>query len=100
MSTGRFYLWSSFTQIYDFVSGSGYWMYTLAASFLWVSNWPASLHLALTFPTPLPTVTRHPWLAWALYPLSYAITCSTWSPAGRLCPAPWNGSASGTAAIR
>ena len=73
MTTSHFYLWSSFTQIYDFVSGSGYWMYTLAASFLWVSNWPASLHLALTFPTPLPTVTRHPWLAWALYPLSYAI---------------------------
>jgi hypothetical protein len=73
MSTSHFYIWSSYIQVYDLVSGSGYWLYTLAASFLWVANWPAGLHLALTFPKPLPAVQHRPWVVWAIYPLSYAI---------------------------
>jgi hypothetical protein len=73
MTTSHFYIWSIFLQIYDFVNGYGFWLYTLSASFLWLSTWPAALHLALTFPTPLPLIQRRPWLVWLLYPLSYII---------------------------
>ncbi len=73
MTTSHFYVWSSYLQIYDFVNGYGFWLYGAVASFLWLSNWPAGLQLALTFPTPLPLVQRRPSLVWALYPTSYTI---------------------------
>jgi hypothetical protein len=73
MTTSHFYVWSTYLQIYDFVNGYGFWLYTIVASFLWLSTWPANLHLALTFPTPLPTLRRRPRLIWMLYPASYLI---------------------------
>ncbi len=73
ITTGHFYAWSSFHQVYDFVNGYGFWLYAITATFLWLSTWPAGLHLALTFPTPLPLAQRRPWLVWALYPLSFGI---------------------------
>jgi hypothetical protein len=72
MTTSHFYIWSFFLQIYDIVNGYGFWLYSLSSSFLWLLTWPAALHLALTFPTPLPLVQRRPWLVWLVYPLSYA----------------------------
>ena len=73
MTTGHFYVWCSFLQIYDFVNGYGFWLYMIVASILWLSTWPAYLHLAFTFPTPLPLVLQRPWLVWMLYPASFAI---------------------------
>ena len=73
MTTSHFYVWSTYNQIYDFVSGYGFWLYMSVASILWVSSWAAGLHLALTFPSPLPRLKRNPWLIWMLYPVSYAI---------------------------
>jgi len=73
MTTSHFYVWSSYNQIYDFVSGYGFWLYISVASLLWISSWAAGLHLALTFPSPLPLLQRRPWLIWMLYPVSYAI---------------------------
>jgi hypothetical protein len=35
MTTSHFYIWSSFLQIYYFVSGYGFWLYISAASLLW-----------------------------------------------------------------
>jgi hypothetical protein len=70
MTTSHFYVWSSYLQIYYFVSGYGFWIYTSVASLLWVSSWAAGLHLALTFPAPLPVVRRYPKLVWLLYPIS------------------------------
>ena len=73
MTTSHLYVWSSFHQIYDFVTGYGFWLYVSVASFLWVSSWAAGLHLALTFPSTLPRLVRRPMLIWVLYPISYAI---------------------------
>ena len=73
MTTSHFYVWSSYNQIYDFVSGYGFWLYISVASLLWISSWAAGLHLALTFPSPLPLLQRRPRLIWMLYPVSYAI---------------------------
>lgn len=69
--SGHFYIWSSYLQIYDLVNRVGFWFYWINASFLWLSHWPAALHLALTFPQPLPAVQRRPWLVWAGYPAAY-----------------------------
>jgi hypothetical protein len=73
MATSHFYVWSSYLQIYDFVNGYGFWLFMIAGAILWLSAWPAGLHLTLTFPTPLPLVQRRPWLVWMLYPVSFTI---------------------------
>jgi hypothetical protein len=56
------------------------WVWFLALHqrrvFTMVSSWAAGLHLALTFPSTLPLVRRHPKLVWMLYPLAYAVYIS------------------------
>jgi len=69
--SGHFYVWSSYLQVYDLVNSFGFWFYWIAASFLWLTHWPAALQLALTFPKPLPAVQHRPWLIWSGYPVSY-----------------------------
>jgi hypothetical protein len=76
MTTSHFYVWSTYQQIYDFVSGYGFWLYISVASLLWVSSWASGLHLAITFPTPLPFLRRRPKLIWMLYPVAFAIYLS------------------------
>ncbi len=73
MTTSHFYTWSSFFQIYDFINGYGFWLFNLINSFLWVSNWSAGVHLAFTFPTPLPAIRKRPWIVWMPYLVAYAL---------------------------
>lgn len=73
MTISHFYVWSSYHQIYDFITGYGFWLYIGVASFLWVSSWAAGLHLALTFPSPLPRLQARLLFVWLLYPISYAV---------------------------
>jgi hypothetical protein len=60
MTSSHFYVWTLFRQVPDLLNGYGFWLYTVVASFLWVSNWAAGLQLVLTFPRPLPSVSKQP----------------------------------------
>ena len=63
MTGSHFYVWSLYRQVPDILTGYGFWLYTVIASFLWLSNWAAGVQLALTFPRPLPILVKRPgWL--------------------------------------
>jgi hypothetical protein len=73
MTCSHFYIWSFYRQVLDLTSPSGFWLYTLAASFLWLSNWAAGLHLALAFPQPFPAIRRRPVLLALPYLASFLL---------------------------
>jgi hypothetical protein len=58
MTSSHFYVWSFFRQVPDLLTGVGFWIYTLPATFLWLTNWAANVGFVLTFPRPLPALRR------------------------------------------
>jgi hypothetical protein len=76
-TASHFYIWSSYLQPYELVNGSGFWLYLVTNMSLWLTNWPAAVHLAFTFPTPLPVIKRRPWLLGGIYLSSFAIYFAT-----------------------
>jgi hypothetical protein len=66
MTSSHFYVWSLYRQVPDILNGYGFFLYSLIASFLWISNWAAVVQLALTFPKPLPAVAKQP--RWIYFP--------------------------------
>jgi len=67
------YAWSFFLDVGDIVGGSGFWLFRAATPLLWLIYWPASTHMALVFPKPLPVVRRRPFLIPAVYLSAFAI---------------------------
>jgi hypothetical protein len=66
MTSSHFYVWSLYRQVPDILNGYGFLLYSVIASFLWISNWAAGVQLALTFPRPLPAVLKQP--RWIYFP--------------------------------
>ena len=66
MTSSHFYVWSLYRQVPDILNGYGFLLYSVIATFLWISNWAASVQLALTFPRPLPAVVKQP--RWIYFP--------------------------------
>ncbi len=62
--------WFLGTTTSDIALGGPFLFHTLLTSGLYMVMWPASVHLALVFPSPAPAVARRPWLI----PGVYAIT--------------------------
>ena len=56
------YSWAFFLQISDLVNPTGFWLFHLAATGLWLVFWASVVHMALVFPKPLIHL-RHP-LRW------------------------------------
>ena len=73
MTCSHFYIWSFYRQVLDLTDPPGFWLYTLAATFLWLSNWGAGLHLALAFPQPFPAIRRRPVLLALPYLASFLL---------------------------
>lgn len=57
----------------DVVQGTPFLLHTVVTGPLYMLLWPAGLHLALVFPTPMPAVTRHRWLIPAAYALAFGM---------------------------
>lgn len=85
MTCSHFYIWSFYRQIPDLTSPFAFWLYTIVASSLWISNWGAGLHLTLTFPRPLPIIQRRPGLLALPYLAAFLIFAGylalSWNPA-------------------
>jgi hypothetical protein len=73
MTSCHFYVWSSYLQVLDLVNRYGFWLYTAAATFLWLANWGAGMHLALTFPRQLKAVQKRPALVALPYLASFGL---------------------------
>jgi hypothetical protein len=87
MTSSHFYVWSSYLQIYDLVNEYGFWLYTFVGTFLWLANWGAGLHTALTFPRYLAAVRKRPGLLALPYLASFGLY-------GFLLAASWPGAPS------
>jgi signal transduction histidine kinase len=59
--------WFMGTTVSDVVGGGPFVLQSLLTGPLYMILWPASVHLALVFPTPWSVVTRHRWLIPAVY---------------------------------
>jgi hypothetical protein len=73
MSASNTYAWSFYLQVSDITGGIGFWLFGLATTGLWLINWPAELHFALSFPTPATIIQRKRWIIPVLYLVSFAI---------------------------
>ena len=73
MTSSHFYVWASYLQVIDLVNEHGFWLYTLAGAFLWLANWGAGMHLALTFPRQLAAVRKRPALLVLPYLASFSL---------------------------
>jgi signal transduction histidine kinase len=51
----------------DIAQGGPFLLHTLLTAGLYMTLWPAAVHLALVFPAPMPIVRRKPWLPWSAY---------------------------------
>jgi two-component system NarL family sensor kinase len=63
--------WSFGLQVYDFINGTGFWLYKITTLLIYDLFWIAGFHFALIFPRPLPVVRRSKWLIPAIYTLPY-----------------------------
>jgi len=59
--------WFLGSSVSDIVQGPQFLLFALLTGPLYMLLWPASLHLALVFPSRLPAVERRPWLVPAAY---------------------------------
>jgi hypothetical protein len=75
------YAWSVFLHVFDYVGGTGFWIFRGATPLLWLLYWPASTHVALVFPRRFAIVRQQRWLIPGLYLASFAIFAAglTWS---------------------
>jgi hypothetical protein len=92
MTSSHFYVWASYLQMIDLVNEYGFWLYTFSSTFLWLANWGAGLHTALTFPRYLDVVRKRPGLLVLPYLVSFGLY-------GLLLAISWSGAASRVAWI-
>ena len=62
--------WFMGTTVSDVVEGTPFILHSLLTGPLYMVLWPAGVHLALVFPTPMSVVTRHRWLVPGVYALA------------------------------
>ena len=59
--------WFMGTTVSDVVEGAPFLLHSLVTGPLYMVLWPAGLHLALAFPTPMRVIKRHPWVVPGVY---------------------------------
>ncbi|HUF37471.1 MAG TPA: hypothetical protein VMN57_03020 [Anaerolineales bacterium] len=81
MSGSHIYAWSVFLQVGDLLPGGGFWLFHASTPLLWLIYWPASTHVALVFPRPLPIIARRRLLVPGLYAASFTLfaTGAAWA---------------------
>ena len=65
--------WFLGVTVSDVVQGSPFLLHTFVTGPVYMLLWPAGVHLALVFPTPMPAVVRHRWLIPAAYALAFGM---------------------------
>jgi signal transduction histidine kinase len=63
--------WFMGTTVSGVVEGAPFLLHALITGPLYMVLWPAGVHLALTFPSPRPVVSRHRWLVPGIYALAF-----------------------------
>ena len=64
--------WFLGTTVSDIVVGGPFVLHAVVTGPLYMLLWPASLHLALVFPTPVDAVARHRWIVPGVYLAAFA----------------------------
>jgi signal transduction histidine kinase len=78
--------WFLGTTVSDVVLGPPFLLHSVVTGPLYLLLWPAGIHLALVFPSPVGTVRRHRWLVPAVYAVTFGIYAAAMTAARATSP--------------